>query len=355
MKRVKVLSVILALALCLALLVSCGSSEKAGQKGGDGGGETKALTEPVADINNGAKAKIAYIPMSTGQEDYSVIVEGMKEALTLYPNVEFLTYDAGFDPTKQIDLINECITQGVNVIIVNSMDSTALNSTIISAEEAGVAVITLNNAATAPHALHIMNADYASGWEAAEYLSNLCGEDANVVILDVNATLKATCRMGTAVEDYIKQTGRMNLLEDVALDLTMVEDGYNATAQMLTKYSDIDIIYCVNDNCAIGAAQAIKAAGRDKDGIIVFGFSGIPSALDAIAKGEIHGTSYCDPFYEGYAAMVTALSYCQTGYTGASQNLEFVPTVVLPTKIVTKDNVLDIIRSTHWDMSNYNY
>lgn len=348
----KVLSLIMMSVLCLVLLVGCNSSENSGNSDSSG---NEAIATPIVDINNGQAAKIAYIPMSTGQEDYSVIHDGMQEALTLYPNVEFLTYDAGFNPTTQIDLINECITQGVNVIIINSMDSTALNSTIAAAEEAGVAVITLNNGATGPHSFHIMNSDYDSGWAAAEYLNDLCGNDANVVILDVNATLKQTCRMGTAVEDYIKQTGNMNLLEDVNLDLTMVEDGYNATAQMLTKYDDIDIIYSVNDNSAIGAAQAIKAAGRENDGIIIFGYSGIPSALDAIAKGEIHGTSYCDPFYEGYAAMITALTYVQTGYTANSQNIEFVPSVELPTKIVTSENVLDIIKTTHWDMSSYNY
>jgi ABC-type sugar transport system substrate-binding protein len=348
----KALAMIMAIACCRLTLAGCGSKETTGNNDGS---QSAVKTAPLVDINNGAEAKIAYIPMSTGQEDYSVIVGGMQEALTLYPNVSFQTYDAGFNPTNQIDLINECVTQGVKVIIINSMDSTALNSTIASAEAAGVSVITLNNGATGAHSFHIMNSDYDSGWAAAEYLDKLCGSDANVVILDVNATLKQTCRMGTAFEDYIAKTGHMNKLEDVNLDMTMVEDGYNATAQMLTKYSDIDIIYAVNDNCAIGAAQAIKAAGRDKDGIIVFGFSGIPSALDAIAKGEIYGTSYCDPYYEGYAAMVTALTYLQTGATAPSQNIDFVPTVELPTKIVTKDNVLDVIKTTHWDMSGYNY
>ena len=314
-----------------------------------------AAEEPFVDINNGEKATIVYIPMSTGQEDFKYIVAGMEEAIGLYPNVELVTYDAGFNPTTQSDLLNECITQGVDAIFINSMDATALNSTLQEAEEAGIVVISINNGCTAVHTAHIMNTDYQAGWDAAEYLDAQLPDDANVVILDVNAGLKPTCRMGTAFEDYAAETGHFNILEDYAMDLTDVEQGYNATSELLTKYPDIDVIYSVNDNSAIGAYQAIVAAGKEDDGILIWGYTGMPNALDAIAKGQMYGTSYTDPYYEGYAAMVMALMSIQTGANSVSMGNEFFANIVLPTQIVTQENVLDVIKGTHWDMSAYNY
>ena len=59
--------------------------------------------------------------------------------------------------------MNECITQGVNVIFLNAMDATALNSTIAEAEEAGIVVITINNGASGPHTAHIQNTTYDAG------------------------------------------------------------------------------------------------------------------------------------------------------------------------------------------------
>ena len=349
-KTAKIIAIALALVLALSL-AACGSS------GSTAAAETKveAKTAPVIDINNGAACKMAYIPMGAGQEDFPVILKGMQEAIALYPNVTLDTYDAGFNPNNQINLLNECITQGVNVIFINSMDATALNSTIAKAEEAGIVVISINNGCSGVHTAHIQNTTYDAGYEAAKYIATLTEKGAKTVILDVAAELKPTCTMGQGFEDYAKETGAFEIVEDYAQSITSIEVGYQAASEVLTKYKDVKVLYCVNDNTAIGAVQAIEAAGRQDDGIIIWGYSGTPAALDAIAQGKITGTSYSDPFYEGYAAMVSAMNYVQLGINGNSLGNEFFSNVLLPTKNVTADNVLETIRGTHWDMSAYNY
>ena len=352
MKTSKLFATVLVIVLALCLLVGCGSS------GAGTAAETKAEThdKPIIDINGGAACKMAYIPMGAGQEDFPVILKGMQEAIALYPNITLDTYDAGFNPSNQIDLMNECITQGVNVIFLNAMDATALNSTIAEAEEHGIVVITINNGASGVHTAHIQNTTYDAGYEAAEYIAGITGKTgAKTVILDVPAELKLACLMGQGFEDYSKETGAFEILEDYAQTITSIEVGYQAASEVLTKYKDIDVLYCVNDNTAIGAAQAIEAAGREKDGIIIWGYSGTPGALDAIAQNKITGTSYSDPFYEGYAAMVSAMNFVQLGVVGAKLGNDFYANVMLPTKNVTADNVLETIRSAHWDMSAYNY
>ena len=349
MKKLLVIS--LTLILVLGLLAGCSGSGNTGAET-----QTAAKTKPAIDINNGAACKMAYIPMGAGQEDFPVILQGMQEAIALYPNITLDTYDPGFNPTNQINLINECITQGVNVIFINSMDATALNSSIADAEKAGIVVISINNGCSGVHTAHIQNTTYDAGYEAAKYIAGMTGKTgAKTVILDVAAELKPTCTMGQGFEDYAKETGAFEILEDYAQSITSIEVGYQAASEVLTKYKDIDVLYCVNDNTAIGAAQAIEAAGRQNDGIIIWGYSGTPAALDAIAQGKITGTSYCDPFYEGYAAMVSAMNYVQLGVTGNKLGNEFYSNVLLPTMNATSENVLDIIRSTHWDMSAYNY
>ena len=345
-----ILAVVLAVLFVVGMMAGCGSDSGSGT-----GTQTAARTAPVIDINNGAACKMAYIPMGAGQEDFPVILKGMQEAIALYPNVTLDTYDAGFNPSNQINLLNECITQGVNVIFINSMDTTALNSTIAKAEEQGIVVISINNGCSGVHTAHIQNTTYDAGYEAAEYLATKVGAGAKTVILDVAAELKLACLMGQGFEDYSKETGAFEILEDYAQSITSIEVGYQAASEVLTKYKDVQVLYCVNDNTAIGAAQAIEAAGRQDDGIIIWGYSGTPAALDAIAQGKIVGTSYSDPFYEGYAAMVSAMNYVQLGVTGHNLGNEFFSNVLLPTKNVTIDNVLETIRGTHWDMSAYNY
>lgn len=347
----KLLAIALAALMCMALFTGCGTE---GDDITASGTDTKAA--PVVDINNGAESKMAYIPMGSGQEDYPVILKGMQEALTLYPNVSLLTCDPGFNPTNQIDMMKEFINQEVDVIFINAMDGNALNSTITEAEEAGIVVMSINNGVQGNHTAHIQNTTYDAGYEAAKFISEIAPKAAKTVILDVPAELKATCTMGQGFEDYANEnSGSFEILEDYAQTITSIEVGYQAASEVLAKYDRIDVLYCVNDNTAIGAAQAVAAAGLEDAGIIIWGYSGTPAALDAIAQGQIYGTSYSDPFYEGYAAMVSAMNFVQLGINGKGLGNEYYANVYLPTLNVTADNVLEIIKGTHWDMSAYNY
>ena len=347
----KIVSICLVLVLCVALMAGCSSDNS-----GNVAGNTTAKTAPAVDINNGAECKMAYIPMGAGQEDYPVILKGMQEAIALYPNVSLVTCDPGFNPTNQIDMMKEFINQEVDVIFINAMDGNALNSTIAEAEEAGIVVMSINNGVEGNHTAHIQNTTYDAGYEAAKFLSSVAPAGAKTVILDVPAELKATCTMGQGFVAYTEENaGSFEILEEYAQSITSIEVGYQAASEVLAKYDDIDVLYCVNDNTAIGAAQAVAAAGLENEGIIIWGYSGTPAALDAIAQGKIYGTSYSDPFYEGYAAMVSAMNFVQLGINGKSLGNEYYANVYLPTLNVTADNVYDIISGTHWDMSDYNY
>ena len=197
----KLFAIVLAALMCVALLAGCGTKDADSAAAG-----TETKTAPVVDINEGAECKMAYIPMGSGQEDYPVILNGMQEALTLYPNVTLITCDPGFNPTNQIDMMKEFINQEVDVIFINAMDGIALNSTIAEAEDAGIVVISINNGVEGDHTAHIQNTTYDAGVEAAKFMTNVAPENAKTVILDVPAELKATCTMGQGFEDYANET-----------------------------------------------------------------------------------------------------------------------------------------------------
>lgn len=353
----KNLKKIMALALALMLvfaLCACGGSDNGGSGDAAASGETLGtFAQQKKDITS-ETVKIWYIPMSTAMENTPVITKAMEDAVAAYENVEITTFDAQFDPNTQITLINDAITQGVDGIIVQCADATALNSVIEEAEDAGIVVFTMNIGNTASPTLFMCNSDYNAGYQAAEYLDNKLGGEGNLIILDVPAAIKETCRMGTGFEDYCDEHGCFTLLENVGFDTT-IENGYTYMRDLLTKYDDIDLVYCTNDNQAIGAYQAIKEAGREGDGIILFGYEGQPAALDAIKQGNIYGTSYSDPYYESFVQTCMMLYCIQTGINSNVLGYEYTPFIELGTTIVTADNIDEIIASTHWDLSQYGY
>ena len=71
------------------------------------------------------------------------------------------------------------------------------------------------------------------------------------------------------------------------------------TDGVLQSFADIDAIVCCADDVALGASRAIKQAGRDGDGIIVCGFDGISSGVQAVVDGEISCTVCTGPVQHG--------------------------------------------------------
>jgi ABC-type sugar transport system substrate-binding protein len=349
MKRMKkVLAIVLALCLALSLVCLTGCGDSKDEESGSAG---LGMATKAKDVSS-EPVKIAYIPLSASGETVTMTLEGFDYALAGYPNVTYQVYDPQFDVTTQLEMMNECITQGVDCIILQAADTTALNNVIAEAESAGIPVITQNTGCSAVRTVHVTNSDYNSGYQAGEYLdtNNIIAKDANVIVLDVVAEIKPNCRMGTGFTDYAKEKTNWNILAEQGIENTSQENANTAMRDLLTKYDDIDAVYCVNDDCAMGALQAIEAAGRENDGIIIWGFEGHPSTLKAIKEGRIYGTSYADLFTSSYSIMMMALYFVETGFTGTNAGYEYAPVMEFSTVPCTTDNCDEVLQYTHWDL-----
>ncbi len=342
MKMRKSLCLFLALLLVLSLC-ACGSEKKEPQTA-DAAVVTKGKDLSKDEVN------IFYIPMSTAMENTPVILSGMEKVIQNYKNVKITTLDAQFDPAKQIEMINEAITEKVDGIIIQCADSVALNSAITEAQQAGIVFMTLNMGCEVPTTAHIFNSDYNSGYLAGEYLDKQFNGEGNVLVLDVPVGLKTICPVMTGFTDYCEEHHAFNILQIVGDDTT-VEKGYTITRDLLTKYDDVDIIYCAHDGMALGALQAVKAMGRENEGIKILGNEGAPANLAAIKNGELYGTLAIDPYYEAYAMTAMMLFCISSGINGYALGFTETPKIELPSMVCTQENIDEVIATTHWDLS----
>jgi ABC-type sugar transport system substrate-binding protein len=110
---------------------------------------------------------------------------------------------------------------------------------------------------------------------------------------------------------------------------------------LLTKYptGQIQAVYCASDDIAAGALQAIEAAGRDKEGIIIYGNVGMLPVLQAIKDGKIYGTNFSDTYAHFYTAFHMALYFIATGTTSVTAGYTATPVVYDTLIPVNKDNV----------------
>jgi len=354
----KWLAVVLAAVMLFAVgLSACadtnsGDSSAAPPSSGDGSstagaaGVTGDFSQPARDMTAGP-IKIAFVPLGASGPTMPTTMQGYYDALGGEDNGVFTIdiFDSQFDTTKQLQIMQDLITQKYDAIILEPNDANALNDVMAQAEAAGIPVITRNVGATGPRIAHVLNSDYRAGWEAGQYIQQNGGkpDDANVVVLDVVPELKATCRMGTGFEDYLTQNTKWNLLETQPVTDTSQENANTITSALLSKYDKIDIMYTVNDDCAMGALQAIESAGRQNDGIRIWGYEGHMPALQAIKDGKIYGTSFANIYQQSYSTMMLVKFLIETGLTANKLGMDYYPTLEFSTVPVVQSNIVDVL------------
>jgi simple sugar transport system substrate-binding protein/ribose transport system substrate-binding protein len=284
---------------------------------------------------------IAYIPLSTAGQANMIIDLMFHDVTLIYPNVKVTAFDPQYDPNRQNSMIIEAVTGGYDAIIALIMDPAASADAVTQAEQAGIPVITVDCGTQAVHTFHLQGTDYGSGLLAAEIVAKELGNKGNYIVLDVPAEQKAIGRMGTAFIDYMTANTECVMLEDTSIAAWSQENARIAMADHLTKYGpgEIQAVYCASDDIAGGALQAIEAAGRDKEGIILYGNVGYLPVLQAIKEGRMFGTNFSDTYAHYYTAFHMALYFIQTGTTSVTAGYTSTPAVYDTLIPVNKDNV----------------
>lgn len=232
--------------------------------------------------------------------------------------------DAQDDTAKQISGIEDLILQKVDVLLVNPTDSAAISSAIQSANEAGIPVITIDRSSDEGDIETFIASDNVAGGEmAAEYLVKELGEKAKVVELEGVSGASATRERGKGFHNIADKQLDVLTSQTAEFDRTK---GLNVMENILQGNKDIQAVFAHNDEMALGAIEAIKAAGKD---IIVVGFDGNDDALKAVENGELKATIAQQPSLIGEEAVNAAEKILKGDKVD--------DTISVPLKLVTKE------------------
>ncbi|HDP78787.1 MAG TPA: D-ribose ABC transporter substrate-binding protein [Mesotoga infera] len=226
--------------------------------------------------------------------------------------IEVIVADGRDNPAKQLSDIEDFVQQKLNLIIINPTDSDAIVTAVEEANKAGIPVITVDRGANGGKVIaHIASDNVAGGMMAGEYVAMLLNGKGNVVELEgIVGTSAARDRgqgFGAAISKYpgikivAKQVANFNRAEG----LVVIEN-------ILQANPNIDAVFAHNDEMALGAIEAIKAAGL-LDKIKVVGFDAIDDAVAAVNAGEMAATVAQQPFVMGQLAVVKAFEYLTIG------------------------------------------
>ena len=334
----KIVSLFLVGAMVAATAVGCGSVKTDNEAGGSDSGEKAAGKDAYTE-----DVKIAFLPNVIGDSCAAAWAEGMQSYLNNFSNVTFDVYDGEASVDTEVQIMDELINQKYDAIILQATDAAGLASSVDKAEAAGIPVITCNLDADTTHAGLVAAVDVEAGEKIAEAIGESLGGQGKVVI--ISATPGAT--KGENIDKGFKAVMEETYPDIEILDEQsgewLTENANTVMTDFLTKYSEIDAVLCHNDAMAEGAAEAVKAAGREMQ---IWGVDGGSKMLDYIEQGLCTGTVYTDAKSQGVACAQFAMYAIESGITASS--LSETPIVKMAPIIVTADTLSEITEDMRW-------
>ncbi|KQS90542.1 MULTISPECIES: sugar ABC transporter substrate-binding protein [unclassified Rhizobium] len=231
------------------------------------------------------------------------------------------------DHDSQVAAIESCIADGAKGILIAASDTKAIVEQVKKAQDAGLLVIALDTpldpgtAADATFATDNLQAGKLIGAWAAATLGDKA-KDAKIGFLDLvpsQPTVDVLRDQGFMIGFGIdpKDPNKIGDEDDpriVGHDVTNgnEEGGRTAMENLLQKDPDINVIHTINEPAAVGAYEALKAVGKEKDVLIVSVDGGCPG-VKSVAEGVIGATSQQYPLLMASLGIEAIAAYAKDG------------------------------------------
>lgn len=288
MKKMLLMFVLLAMMVLAACSMEAPGSDSEETTGGEDAGGDYTIGFSISTLNNPF-----FVTLSEGAEAKA---SGLGASLSVV--------DAQDDASKQASDVEDLIQQGVDMILINPVDSEAVASAVESANNANIPVITVDRSAEGGEVVsHIASDNTAGGEMAGEYLLSLVGDNAQVAELEGVPGSSAARERGEgfnkvateSLDVVAKQTANFNRAE-----------GLSVMENILQANPDVTGVFAHNDEMALGALEAIEAAGKE---VAVVGFDATNDAVAAVEEGRLDGTIAQKPELIGEMAVETAVQH----------------------------------------------
>lgn len=306
--------------LVLSLLIILAACGKTGLDNGSINSDKEVTKKEAKDLNLG-------VSISTTNNPYFV---AMKEGIDNYAkdkSVKVKVADAQDDAARQADDVQNFVSQNVDAILINPVDSDAIVPAIKAANSADIPVILIDRGSNGGDVLTTVASDNVeAGKMAADYIIKELGKDAKTFELSGVPGASATVDRGDGFNKVAKD--QLDILSSQSANFDRAK-ALNTAQNMIQGHKDVQAIFAQNDEMAMGAAQAAKAAGLDN--VLIVGIDGQPDAHESIKKGAMSATIAQQPAKMGEIAIQAAIDH----YQGKKVEKQ----TVSPIFLVTKDNV----------------
>jgi ribose transport system substrate-binding protein len=283
MKKVLFLS-----SLVLVVLMGiygCGSSEK-----------------KEAGVDTEDKVEIAVIPKGVTHEFWKSVHAGaVKAGLELDVEILWKGPQKEDDRAQQITVVEDFISRGVDGIVLAPLDDRALMRPVTDAARENIPVVIIDSALQGSDYICFVATDnFRGGVMAAEKMGELLDEEGKIFLIRYQEGSASTTNRENGFKETIQnQYPEIEFLAEDQYAGTTTESAYQLTENLLSRFPDVEGIFCPNESTTFGTLRAIQESGLA--GKIKFvGFDSSPKLVQGLKDGEIHGLILQDPLNMGY-------------------------------------------------------
>lgn len=214
--------------------------------------------------------------------------------------------DAQQKQENQAKALRNFITQGVDYIVFTAVVTTGWDEVLQEVIDAEIPLILIDRFPETElgddYYTTFMGSDFPeegrrAGQWIVEYMKSVGRDKEDINIVELEGTTGSDAATGRyeGIRSYLKDYPNFKIVASQTGNFTRAE-GQPVMESFLKSQSDIDVLWAHNDDMALGAIDAIKAAGKKPgEDIIIVSADAVKAAFDAIVAGELNCSIECSP------------------------------------------------------------
>ncbi|MGJ5633124.1 ABC transporter substrate-binding protein [Nostoc sp. CALU 1950] len=246
-------------------------------------------------------------------------------------DVNVIIASSAYDLNQQANQIENFTAANTDIIVLNAADKSGIKPIVERAKKAGKIIIAVDTGAEGGVDATITTNNVQAGEVSCKYIADRLKGKGNVVIVN-GPPVDSVIQRVSGCENVLSKYPNIKILSKNQNADGSRDGGLRVMTDLLTTFPKIDAVFAINDPSGLGAELAANQAQR-KDFFIV-GVDGAPEAITAIANkdGLYAATATQNP--RGMAQKAV-----QVGNDILNGKKPANPTILIPVKLITKDNV----------------
>ena len=291
-------------------------------------------------LSTAAHAETVGVSMALFDDNFlTVLRNGMQDYAKTLDGVTLQVEDAQNDVAKQQSQIQNFIAAGVDAIIVNPVDTDATVAMSKLAADAGIPLVYVNREPVNVNELpekqsFVASEEIVAGTLEAKEVCRLLGGKGKAVVMMGELSNQGARMRTKAVHDVVAtdECKGIEIVEEQTANWQRTQ-GADLVTNWLSSGLEFNAVIANNDEMAIGAVQALKAAGKDMKEYVIAGVDATQDALAAMEAGDLDVTVFQNAAGQGKGALDAALKIAK----GESVEKK----VYIPFELVTPENLKD--------------